>query len=110
VKGLLVSVHVLVVLMMPILMIGLVNRTKSLWAGRKGPGLVQFAWDLRRLLRKQPVYSTAITPLFRAGAWVVLASSLLAALIAPILVTWPRSSSVTTSFSLPTRSGWRASF
>ena len=84
-NALLVSVHVLVVLVMPILMIGLVNRTKSLWAGRKGPGLVQFAWDLRRLLRKQPVYSTAITPLFRAGAWVVLVSSLLAALIAPIL-------------------------
>jgi formate hydrogenlyase subunit 4 len=77
--------HVLIVLAMPILMVGLVNRTKSLWAGRKGPGLLQSGWDLLRLLRKRPVYSTVITPLFRAGAWVVLASSLLAALIAPIL-------------------------
>jgi len=73
------------VLAMPILMVGLVNRSKSLWAGRKGPGLLQSGWDLLRLLRKQPVYSTASTGLFRAGAWVVLAASLLAALIAPIL-------------------------
>jgi formate hydrogenlyase subunit 4 len=70
---------------MPILMVGLVNRTKSLWAGRKGPPLIQSAWDLLRLLRKRPVYSTLATPLFRAGAWVVLTASILAALIAPIL-------------------------
>lgn len=78
------SLHGLMVLVMPILMVGLVNRTKSLWAGRKGPGLLQSGWDLLRLLRKQPVYSTVITPLFRAGAWVVLVASLLAALIAPL--------------------------
>jgi formate hydrogenlyase subunit 4 len=77
--------HLLIVLVMPILMIGIVNRTKSLWAGRKGPRLLQSFWDLLRLLRKRPVYSAVATPLFRAGAWVVLAASLLAALIAPIL-------------------------
>jgi formate hydrogenlyase subunit 4 len=81
----LAAVHVLTVLVMPILLVGLVNRTKSLWAGRKGPGLVQSGWDLLRLLRKQAVFSSVITPLFRAGAWVVLAASLLAALIAPVL-------------------------
>jgi formate hydrogenlyase subunit 4 len=78
-------VHVLIVLAIPILMIGLVNRTKSLWAGRKGPRLLQSLWDLLRLLHKRPVVSGVATPLFRAGAWVVLAASLLAALIAPIL-------------------------
>ena len=77
--------HVLIVLAMPILMVGLVNRTKSLWAGRKGPGLLQSLWDLLRLLDKSPVYSEVATPLFRAGAWVGLASALLAALIAPIV-------------------------
>jgi formate hydrogenlyase subunit 4 len=81
---LLAVAHVLTVLVMPICLVGLVNRTKSLWAGRKGPGLAQSGWDLLRLLRKQPVFSTVITPLFRAGAWVVLVASLLAALIAPV--------------------------
>jgi formate hydrogenlyase subunit 4 len=80
-----VVAHVLIVLAMPVLMVGLINRTKSLWAGRKGPGLLQAGWDLLRLMRKRPVQSTATTPLFRAGAWVVLGASLLAALIAPLL-------------------------
>jgi formate hydrogenlyase subunit 4 len=57
---------------MPILLVGLVNRTKSRWAGARGRS-VQSGWDLLRLLRKQPVYSTVATPLFRAGAYVVLA-------------------------------------
>lgn len=79
-----VLAHLATVLAMPILMIGIVNRTKSLWAGRKGPRLLQSLWDLWRLLRKRPVISAVSTPLFRAGAWVVLAASLLAAMIAPI--------------------------
>ncbi len=79
------GLHVLIALSMAIVMPGLVNRTKSLWAGRRGPRVTQSGWDLLRLLAKQPVYSLVSTPLFRAGAWVVLASSLLASLIAPIL-------------------------
>jgi formate hydrogenlyase subunit 4 len=78
-------VHVAVVLTLPILLVGIVNRTKSLWAGRKGPGLLQSGWDLLRLLRKRPVCSAVATPLFRAGAWVVLAAAVLAAFIAPVL-------------------------
>ena len=78
-------VHLAIVLTLPILLVGIVNRTKSLWAGRKGPGLLQSGWDLLRLLRKRPVYSAVATPLFRAGAWVVLAAAVLAALIAPVL-------------------------
>ena len=81
----LAAVHVLMLLAMPFLMVGLVNRTKSWWAGRRGPRLSQSWWDLLRLLRKQPVYSTVSTPLFRAGPWVVLAASVLAALIAPAI-------------------------
>ncbi len=82
--GILLAAHVLAVLLMPILMVGLVNRTKSWWGGRRGPKLTQSFWDLLRLLRKQPVFSSVTTPLFQAGAWVVLASSLLAAQIAPM--------------------------
>ncbi|MGJ7537544.1 MULTISPECIES: respiratory chain complex I subunit 1 family protein [unclassified Variovorax] len=77
--------HALLALGMPVLMVGLVNRTKALWAGRKGPPLMQLGWDLLRLMRKRPVLSAVTTPLFRTGAWVVLAASMLAAMIAPNL-------------------------
>ena len=79
------GLHVLIVLVMPIVMIGIVNRTKSMWAGRRGPPMLQSGWDLLRLLRKRALYSANSTALFRAGAWVVLASSLLASLVAPML-------------------------
>jgi formate hydrogenlyase subunit 4 len=79
------TVHVLLVLGMPILLIGLVNRTKSWWAGRRGPGLVQSFYDLRRLLGKNPVVSDTASPVFRVGAYVVLVCSLLAASMAPML-------------------------
>jgi formate hydrogenlyase subunit 4 len=84
-KLLLLLVHLLIVLAAPILMVGLVNRSKALWAGRRGPPLLQSLWDLLRLLHKRPVYSEVATWLFRTSAWTVLAASLGAAMIAPIL-------------------------
>ena len=78
-------IHWLFVLAMPILLVGVVNRTKSWWAARKGPRILQFAYDLQRLLGKRPVESTTATPLFRAGAYVVLVSAVVAAGMAPML-------------------------
>lgn len=83
-EALLSVAHALAVLVMPIVLVGLVNRAKSWWAGRRGPKLTQSFWDLLRLLRKQSVFSAVATPIFRAGPWVVLAASLLAAQIAPM--------------------------
>ncbi|MFO1191563.1 MAG: NADH-quinone oxidoreductase subunit H [Rhodoferax sp.] len=77
--------HGVLVLVLPVLLVGVVNRTKARWAGRQGPALLQSGWDLWRLLRKQPVYSTVVTPLFRAGAYGVLLAALLGALVAPLL-------------------------
>ncbi len=78
-------IHWLFVLAMPIVLVGVVNRTKSWWAARKGPRILQFAYDLQRLLGKRPVESTTTTPLFRAGAYVVLVSAVMAAGMAPML-------------------------
>ena len=74
----LVPLHVLLTLTMPVLLVGVINRTRSWWGGRCGPGLLQSGWDLLRLI------SAVTTPLFRAGAWVVLGASVLAAQIAPV--------------------------
>lgn len=81
----LILAHGAIVLAMPVLMVGIVNRTKAWWGGRRGPRLWQLGWDLARLMRKRPVLSTVATSLFRAGPWVVLAATLLAAQIAPVL-------------------------
>jgi formate hydrogenlyase subunit 4 len=78
-------VQMLLVLCMPILLVGVVNRTKSWWVGRRGPGLLQSLWDLRRLVGKRAVVSTTASVLFSAGPYVVLVCSLFAASMAPML-------------------------
>ena len=82
---LLTLIHIAVALVMPFLLVGVINRTKSWWGARKGPGLFQSYHDLRRLLRKRPVVSDTATPLFRLGAYVVLVCGLAAMAFVPLL-------------------------
>jgi len=83
--ALLAAAHLAALLLLPFPVVGLVNRTKAIWAGRKGPRLLQSASDLRRLLRKQPVYSGTTTAVFRVGPLVLLATTLVSGLVAPLL-------------------------
>jgi len=77
--------HLAVTLLMPIVLVGVINRTKSWWAGRKGPGVFQSLHDLRRLLSKRAVVSDTATPLFRLGAYVVLVCALAVMACVPLL-------------------------
>lgn len=75
--------------LLPFLLLGVVNRIKSLWSGRKGPPILQPAHDLIRLFRKSPVYSTTTTWVFRLGPYILLATSVLSAVIVPMLGSRP---------------------
>lgn len=83
---------VVLLLVMPFLLPGVINRVKSLWSGRKGPPLFQPGWDVLRLLRKTPVYSPTTTPLFRIAPWVLLITSLASAMVTPLLGSTPLAS------------------
>ena len=60
------------------LMLGLINRTKAVIAGRRGPPLLQPYWDLAKYLRRGAVYGDVTTWVFRAGPVVTLAASIAA--------------------------------
>lgn len=81
----LLGAQLLALLILPIVMLGLINRVKSIWAGRRGPRIMQPYADMRRLLRKQPVYSKVTTELFRLGPVVALATGLVAGMLTPML-------------------------
>ncbi len=68
---------------MPPLLLGVINKTKAWFAGRRGPPLLQPYYDLAQLLRKGMVISTTTTWIFRAGPVVTLARVLLAGLLVP---------------------------
>ncbi len=76
--------HVLILLVFPLLMMGIINRVKSWFAGRVGPPLLQPYYDVFKLLKKGAVYSRTTTWIFRAGPIVSLAAILTAGLLSPL--------------------------
>jgi formate hydrogenlyase subunit 4 len=77
-------IHVLVVLLLPPLLIGVVNKTKAAFGGRAGPPLLQVYWNLAKYFRKGMVVSTATTAVFLLGPVVGLVSAVAAALLVPL--------------------------
>lgn len=63
---------------------GIINRTKALFAGRRGPPLLQPYYDIAKLLRKGAVYSHTTTWVFRAGPIFTLSGLLAAAALLPL--------------------------
>ena len=62
---------------------GLVNRTKSIFSGRKGPGIFQPVKDILRLLKKGSVYSTTSSFIFQIAPAVYFSSVFVALLFIP---------------------------
>ena len=78
------ALHVLLVLALPPLLLGVVAKTKALFAGRVGPPVLQPYHDIARLFRKGTVFSTTTTWVFRAGPVVGFATTLVAAMLVPL--------------------------
>ena len=77
-------IPLLLALLLSPLLPGVINRTKALFAGRRGPPLLQIYFDLWKLLRKGAVYSRTTTWVFRAGPMLGLAAVLTAATLVPL--------------------------
>lgn len=79
------TIHLLLAFALPPLLLGVINRTKALFAGRVGPPLLQPYYDLIRLFQKGSVFSTTTTWVFRAGPVVGLVTVALAVLMIPLV-------------------------
>ena len=77
-------IHILLLIVMPPLLLGVINKTKAWFAGRNGPPVLQSYYDIIKLLRKGMVISTTTTWIFIAGPVVTLAAVLLAGMLIPI--------------------------
>jgi formate hydrogenlyase subunit 4 len=76
--------HVVLLLLVPLLVVGVVEKTKAVVAGRTGAPVFQPYRDVAKLLRKGAVYSRTTTWIFRAGPIVALATALAAGLMVPL--------------------------
>jgi formate hydrogenlyase subunit 4 len=77
-------IHVLIVLALPPLLPGLINKTKAAFGGRTGPPLLQPYYDLAKLFRKGSVFSTTTTWVFKAGPVVGFVTAFIALLLVPL--------------------------
>jgi formate hydrogenlyase subunit 4 len=79
------TIHVLVALTLPPLLLGVISKTKGVFAGRVGPPVLQPYYDLIKLFQKGSVFSTTTTWVFRAGPVVALVTTAIAVLLIPLI-------------------------
>ena len=77
-------VHILLLLAMPLLLQGIIVKTKARFGGRVGAPVLQSYFDLFKLLRKQMVLSRTTTWVFLAGPAVTLVATAAATLLLPL--------------------------
>lgn len=63
---------------------GIINRTRSIASGRKGPGIFQPLKDVIRLLKKGAIYSKTSTFIFQAAPSIYFASIIMAIMVIPL--------------------------
>jgi len=78
------AVHILLALGLPPLLLGVIAKTKALFAGRVGPPVLQPYYDLIKLFQKGSIFSTTTTWVFRAGPVVALVTAGIAVLMIPL--------------------------
>jgi len=76
-------IHLSLLLLLPPLLFGIINKTKARFSGRAGAPILQPYHDLARLFRKGTVVSSTTTWVFFAGPVVTLGATLLAGLLLP---------------------------
>jgi formate hydrogenlyase subunit 4 len=73
----------ILVLIAAIFFTGIIIRTKSIFSGRKGPGILQPIKDVIRLFRKGAVYSQTTSFVFQIAPTIYFASVFMAMLVVP---------------------------
>jgi formate hydrogenlyase subunit 4 len=77
-------IHAILLLLLPPLILGIINKTKAWFGGRKGPPVLQTYYDIVKLLQKGMVLSATTSWVFRVGPVVTLFTMLMAGLLIPI--------------------------
>ena len=81
--------HLTLLFLAPPIFLGIIAKTKALFAGRKGPPVLQLYHDLFKLFRKGEVFGRPTGFIFRACPAAILALILTAGLFLPIIGTAP---------------------
>jgi formate hydrogenlyase subunit 4 len=79
-----IIIHVIAAFVLSPLLLGMINRIKAIFAGKKGKPLLQVYYDLAKLLQKGAVYSTTTTWIFTASPLVALLAGIVGVMVVPL--------------------------
>ncbi len=74
----------IILLFIPFLMMGVIKKTKTFWAGKKGPSVFQPLFDFIRLMKKDFVISKTTSVVFKIAPIVSFATVVFSALFVPL--------------------------
>ena len=77
-------VNFIILLFVPFLMMGVIKKTKTFWAGKKGPSILQPLYDFIRLLKKDFVISRTTSAVFKIAPVINFSAVLFAAMFVPL--------------------------
>jgi len=78
-------INIVFLLIMPFLYIGIINRVKAFWAGRKGSPIIQPFYDFFKLLKKGEVISKTASFIFQIAPVISFSSIFLSGLLVPMV-------------------------
>lgn len=74
----------IILLFVPFLMMGIIKKTKTFWAGKKGPSVFQPLYDFIRLMKKDFVISKTTSVVFKIAPIITFSTVLFAGLFVPL--------------------------
>lgn len=78
-------INIIVLLGLPLIFIGVINKTKALWSGKHGAPILQPFYDFIRLLRKGQVISRTSSAIFVMAPTITFVSILMAGSFVPLI-------------------------
>lgn len=73
------------ILFIPFLMIGIIRKTKAFWGARYGASIFQPFYDFIKLMKKNSIFSSSTTKLFKLSPVITFACVIFAGLFVPIV-------------------------
>ena len=78
--------NLILLLTMPFLMIGVIRKTKAFWGARYGASIFQPFYDFIKLMKKDSIFSSSTTHLFKLAPAISFACIIFASLFTPMLM------------------------
>ncbi|MBQ8635793.1 NADH-quinone oxidoreductase subunit H [bacterium] len=77
--------NLILLLIIPFLMTGIIRKTKAFWGARKGASIFQPFYDFVKLMKKDSIFSTSTTKLFKLAPIISFTCVIFASLFVPMI-------------------------